>query len=226
MNLESLMTSFAKWVVRLRWVILLLVLLITIGFVSATKHLTVNNDYDSWLPSNDRVTELYRLVDDQFGANALVFAVLDFTEKGTFDPESLALVQRMTDALEAIDELFNVSSLTNIVDIRKTEYGVEVGDLIPEIPQSSAELAELEAYVLSKEMYVNTLIPPMRSTRSWWPISKEGSMRGWRPIRSWKRSRKWPEITHTISAAIPRSSSTWTCTWPRTWLCWSPSCWS
>ncbi len=86
MNLESLMTSFAKWVVRLRWVILLLVLLITIGFVSATKHLTVNNDYDSWLPSNDRVTELYRLVDDQFGANALVFAVLDFTEKGTFDP--------------------------------------------------------------------------------------------------------------------------------------------
>ncbi len=160
MNLESLMTSFAKWVVRLRWVILLLVLLITIGFVSATKHLTVNNDYDSWLPSNDRVTELYRLVDDQFGANALVFAVLDFTEKGTFDPESLALVQRMTDALEAIDELFNVSSLTNIVDIRKTEYGVEVGDLIPEIPQSSAELAELEAYVLSKEMYVNTLISP------------------------------------------------------------------
>ena len=160
MNLESLMTSFGKWVVRLRWVILLLVLLITIGFVSATKHLTVNNDYDSWLPSNDRVTELYRLVDDQFGANALVFAVLDFTEKGTFDPESLALVQRMTDALEAIDELFNVSSLTNIVDIRKTEYGVEVGDLIPEIPETREELERLKEYVLSKEMYVNTLISP------------------------------------------------------------------
>ncbi len=160
MNLESLMTSFGKWVIRWRWVILLLVLLITVGLVSATKHLTVNNDYDSWLPSNDRVTELYRLVDNHFGANALVFAVLDFTEKGTFDPESLALVQRMTDALEAIDELFNVSSLTNIVDIRKTEYGVEVGDLIPEIPQSRAELAELKAYVLSKEMYVNTLISP------------------------------------------------------------------
>jgi hypothetical protein len=44
MNLEALMTSFGKWVVRLRWVILLLVLLITAGLVSATKHLTVNND--------------------------------------------------------------------------------------------------------------------------------------------------------------------------------------
>ena len=160
MNLESLMTSFGKWVVRLRWVILLIVLLITVWLVSAMKHLTVNNDYDTWFPENDRVTEIYRMVDRTFGANALVFAVLDFTEKGTFDPESLALVQRMTDALDGIDELFNVSSLTNIVDIRKTEYGIEVGDLIPEIPETQEELESLKEYVLSKEMYVNTLISP------------------------------------------------------------------
>ena len=160
MYLEALMTSFGKWVVRLRWVILLIVLLITVGLVSATKHLTVNNDYDTWFPENDRVTEIYRMVDRQFGANALVFAVLDFSERGTFDPESLALVQRMTDALDAIDELFNVSSLTNIVDIRKTDYGIEVGDLIPEIPETREELGRLKEYVLSKEMYVNTLISP------------------------------------------------------------------
>lgn len=160
MNLESLMSSFGKWVVRLRWLILLLVLLITVWLVSAMKHLTVNNDYDTWFPENDRVTEIYRMVDEQFGANALVFAVLDFSEKGTFDPESLALVQRMTDALDGIDELFNVSSLTNIVDIRKTDYGVEVGDLIPEIPETREELESLKEYVLSKEMYVNTLISP------------------------------------------------------------------
>ena len=160
MNVESLMTSFSKSVIRWRWLILLLVIVITVGLVNATKYLTVNNEHKTWMPANDRVTELYLLVDDQFGANALVFAVLDFTEKGVFDPESLALVQRMTDALEDIPELFNVSSLTNIVDIRKTDYGLEVGELVPEIPQSRTELAQLEAYVLSKEMYVNTLISP------------------------------------------------------------------
>ena len=160
MNLDSLMESFGKSVIRWRWLIILLVIVITVGLVNATKYLTVNNDYEGWMPTNDRVTELYLLVDDQFAANALVFAVLDFTEKGVFEPESLALVQRMTDALEEIPELFNVSSLTNIVDIRKTDYGIEVGDLIPEIPQSRTALAQLEAYVLSKEMYVNTLISP------------------------------------------------------------------
>jgi predicted RND superfamily exporter protein len=64
----------------------------------------------------------------------------------------------MTDGLEGIDELFNVSSLTNIVDIRKTDFGVEVGDLIPEIPESEKELQTLKQYVLSKEMYVDALI--------------------------------------------------------------------
>jgi predicted RND superfamily exporter protein len=97
-------------------------------------------------------------VDRQFASTAILFTVLDFTEKGTFHPDSLHRIQHMTDALEGIDELFNVSSLTNIVDIRKTDFGVEVGDLIPEIPESREELEALKQYVLSKEMYVNSLI--------------------------------------------------------------------
>jgi len=150
--------SFSRWVIRLRWMILLLVVLMTGGLVYSTKYLTVNNDYDTWMPENERVTELARTVDDRFGANMMVFAVLDCTGKGVFHPESLALVQRMTDGLDTIDELFTITSLTNIVDIRKTDYGVEVGDLILEIPESREELERLEEYVLSKEMYVNTLV--------------------------------------------------------------------
>jgi len=158
MSVDSLMNSFSQSVIRRRWLILLLVIVITVVLVNATKYLSVNNDYDTWLPENDRVSELYRMVDDRFGANMMVFAVLDFTQTGVFGPESLALVQRMTDALDTVDEIYTVSSLTSIVDIRKTEYGVEVGDLIPEIPQSREELEELKKYVLSKEMYVNTLV--------------------------------------------------------------------
>jgi predicted RND superfamily exporter protein len=158
MNVDAAMQSLSRFIIRYRWVWLALIALITAALVNATKYLVVNNDYDNWLPANDRVSELYRLVDRQFASTAVLFTVLDFSEKGVFQPDSLALVQRMTDALEGIDELFNVSSLTNIVDIRKTDFGVEVGDLIPEIPGSREELDALKQYVLSKEMYVNALI--------------------------------------------------------------------
>jgi predicted RND superfamily exporter protein len=102
MNVDSLMKSFSKSVIRWRWMIFILVVLITAGLVHSTRHLTVNNDYDTWLPENDRVSELYRMVDDRFGANMMVFAVLDCTERGVFAQESLALVQRMTDALDTV----------------------------------------------------------------------------------------------------------------------------
>ncbi len=158
MNVDTMMQTFSRGVIRYRWLLLVAIALITAALVNATKYLVVNNDYDNWLPANDRVSELYRLVDKQFSATALLFTVLDFSEEGVFEPDSLALVQRMTDALEGIDELFNVSSLTNIVDIRKTDFGVEVGDLIPEIPASEEEMDALKQYVLSKEMYRNALI--------------------------------------------------------------------
>ncbi len=160
MNADAWMRSFARGIIRFRWLVLCFVVLITGGLVYATKYLTVNNDYDTWMPENDRVTELYLQVDHQFGANALVFAVLDCSEEGVFNPACLGLVQRLTDALEEIPELFNVTSLTNVLDIRKAEGGVEVGDLIPEIPDSRDDLERLKGYVLSQEMYVNTLISP------------------------------------------------------------------
>ena len=158
MNVDSMMQSFSRGIIRYRWAVVGPHPLITVGLIYAAKDLVVDNDFDNWLPENDRVSELYRMADEQFSSNALVFVVLDCTEQGVFHPASLRLVQRLTDALEAIDELFNVSSLTNILDIRKTDFGVEVGDLIPEIPESREELDALKTYVLSKEMYVNSLV--------------------------------------------------------------------
>jgi hypothetical protein len=158
MNVDAAMQSLSRWILRRRWALLALIVFMTGALLYATKSLVVNNDYDHWLPENDKVSELYRLVDRQFAATALLFTVLDFSEKGVFHPDSLALVRRMTEALEGIHELFNVSSLTNIVDIRKTDLGVEVGDLIREIPESAEAMEDLKRYVLSKEMYVDALI--------------------------------------------------------------------
>ena len=99
MNVDTAMKSFSRHIIRYRWVWLVLIVLITAALANATRYLVVNNDYDMWLPANDKVSELYRLVDKQFSSTAVLFTVLDFSEKGVFHPDSLALVQRMTDAL-------------------------------------------------------------------------------------------------------------------------------
>ena len=149
---------FSKWIIRYRWFLLILITTITVVLLFYTTHLTVNNDNDTWLPSNDKVTNLFQEVDKVFSSNAVLFVVLDFSKNSVFHSESLALVQQMTQALEGIREIFNVTSLTNIVDIRETESGIEVGELIPDIPQNEDELTKLKEYVLSNEMYLNSVI--------------------------------------------------------------------
>ncbi len=152
------MLSFSKWIIRYRWLLLIILTILTGILLYRTQFLTTNNDYDSFLPDKDKVSVVFKEVDKIFSSNALVFVVLDFPENGVFHPESLALVKRMTLALEGMEELFNVTSLINIVDIRKVDGDIEVGDLIPDIPEKKEDLDKLKEYVLSKEMYVDAVI--------------------------------------------------------------------
>ncbi len=152
------MLSLSNWIIRYRWPLLIVLTILTVILFFNTQHLTTNNDYDTFLPDKDKISIIFKEVDKVFSSNALVFVVLDFPENGVFHPESLALVKQMTLSLEGMEELFNVTSLINIVDIRKINGDIEVGDLIPEIPEEKEKLDKLKEYVLSKEMYVDAVI--------------------------------------------------------------------
>ena len=156
------MDNFLKkltWVIiRYRWMLLILFCLITILMAYGATRLQINNDHSTWLPKHDKVAQLLLQVDEEFSSNVMVFTVLDFTDRGVFHPESLALIERITQALDGMEELFNVTSITNIIDIRKTQDGIEVGELMTGIPQTAENLEALKCYVLSKEMYVNAIV--------------------------------------------------------------------
>ena len=155
---SGFMHRFVAGVLRARWGVLIAVLAASAGFGYLSTGLTTNNDYESWLPEKDRVAALYRETDRTFASNALIFVALHFPEHGVFHPASLRQVARLTALLEDVPEVFQVTSLTNVVDVRAIAGGISVQDLVEEIPEDPDELARLEAYVLSREMYVNTVV--------------------------------------------------------------------
>ncbi len=105
------MRTFSEWVIRYRWILLLAMMAATVGFGYEIRNMTSNYDYESWLPERDEVAKLVKEVDREFSATMVMFAILDFGEKGVFHPESLALVERMTGQLEGMDGLSDVTSL-------------------------------------------------------------------------------------------------------------------
>ena len=155
--MERHLRRFSDFIIGHKVSVLILLLLVTGFFIYMSTKLTVNNDHDTWLPQHNEVARLLRQADKDFSSNVMLFAVIEFKD-GVFTPESLELMDRITTELEGIDELFNVTSITNIIDIQKTEDGIEVGDLVQKVPQTTEEIQGLKSYVLSKETYVNTIV--------------------------------------------------------------------
>jgi predicted RND superfamily exporter protein len=154
-------TPFELWtefLLRYRWLVVLATGALTLSMGYLASGLTTNNDYETWLPSHDRVALLYRETDREFSSNALLFICLEFDQHGVFHPDSLREIRRLTSLFEGRPEVFHVMSLTNVFDIRATNEGLEVRKLVQDIPSERVELERLSAYVLSKEMYLNTLV--------------------------------------------------------------------
>ncbi|MCK4303538.1 MAG: MMPL family transporter [Candidatus Eisenbacteria sp.] len=152
------MQRFAQLVLRLRIPIVLATIGITAFLAYHLKDLTINSDLLSYMPSDDASVILFNKVGDEFGGNYLAMVALETDD--IFNPVTLDRVSRITQKFQHMTELSHVISLTDVLDMRKTEWGLEVGKLIDkdDIPQDPAELRRLREYTLSKKMYRGNLV--------------------------------------------------------------------
>ena len=152
--MDKHLKTLTDWIIRFRHILIISIICITLVMIYLSKDLQINNDYEKWLPVKDKVGDLLRKTNKEFSSAGLMFVVLEFSENGVFDPNSLDLVKRLTQELEGIEELYQVTSLTNVMDIRKIDGGIEVSDLMSEIPATQEQMDAFKEYVLSKEMYL------------------------------------------------------------------------
>lgn len=152
------MEKLADYVIRSRKGIIGLVILITLILGYFIKDLKVNPDVLGYLPEDDRAAILFREVGKQYGGNDLVIVGIEGDEVFTF--EMLDLVRQVTDTLRSIQGISYVTSLSNVIDIKSTDYGIEIGRLVDEyaIPDDPDELERIRSYALSKDLYKGNLV--------------------------------------------------------------------
>jgi predicted RND superfamily exporter protein len=152
------MKRFSEFVIRNRTKIILAVLILTLFFGYSLRKMKVNSDILSYLPQDDPVVILFNEVGDKFGGNSL--AMVAFETEDVFNYQTLNRINQITEKFKRMDELSHVISLTDVLDIKKIEGGLEVGRLIDKyrIPQDKEELQRLKEYTLSKDMYRGSLV--------------------------------------------------------------------
>ena len=145
------MLKLAEFVIKNRWWIIAVSVLLTVYMGWMTLSVKLNADFSTYLSQDDPLVQDYNQIGDIFGGNDLGIVLV--SSQNLFEEEKLELVKRLTDRYDQMDGINYVTSLTNVVDFRKTEWGLEVGKLFNSgnVPNDPVELQELKNYILQEE---------------------------------------------------------------------------
>ena len=152
------MNRFAEGIVKFKWLIIIAVVGLTVFFSYEAKDLHINSDIISSLPDDDPAAQLYKEIGTQFGGNDMGLIVLETDD--VFKSEVIQHIKQITDSLKYTNGVSTVTSLTNILDIKSSEWGIEIGKLVDEydLPVEQKQLDSLKNYVFSKEMYRGAVV--------------------------------------------------------------------
>ncbi|MCD4681390.1 MAG: MMPL family transporter [Bacteroidales bacterium] len=152
------MEKFAQVILKFRWIIIIVVIMLTAFLAYQIKSLNINSDIISSLPDDDPDALLFKKIGEQFGGFEMGMIILE--TENIFQGEVLEHIRQITDSLKMTDGISSVTSLTSIIDIRGGEYGIEIGELVDEydLPDTPEELINLRDRVLSKEMYRGVIV--------------------------------------------------------------------
>jgi predicted RND superfamily exporter protein len=161
MDLERINARFkglgAK-VVKYRWLILILFVLF-VGFTfGGLKGIESDSSNDAWYFDDDPIMVLEDRFERMFG-NTDIFAV-HVQVDDVFKQENLEKIRALTNELEQkVPMVDDVISITDFEYITGTDWGIEIGDLVPEaIPDNQEELAELKRKALAKKTLFNRMV--------------------------------------------------------------------
>ncbi len=147
-----------KLIIRYRKAVILITLILTVFFGYFIKDIKVDPDIMHYLPKKDKAAILYSRVGKLYGGTDIVMVAVE--TDNIFNKKTLEQIKQITDSLKTITEIGSVTSLTDVIDIKSNEDGIEIGKLIDEnnLPKSQQQLDSLKKYIFSKDMYKGALI--------------------------------------------------------------------
>jgi uncharacterized protein len=153
------MKKIFGFVLRLRLPIIIITVLITCVFGFFIKDLKINPDITTYLPKNDSVVARFNYIGEKFSGSSLAIVIIE-NQQGIFTLQTIKDINDLTNKFKNVEGVSFVTSLTNVLDIKKTEDGFEIAKLMDEnnLPKTQEEINKIKDYTFSKTFYKGRLI--------------------------------------------------------------------
>ena len=148
------MDPLYRFVVRRRREILVVLALATAFFAWHAREIRFDGSVESLLPADDPSSRYYAEVRATFGSDEV--GVVGLLADDVFTKPVLETIGRLTKAIQKIDGVEKVVSLTNATDPVKDVF--EPPLLIPKLPNTPAEREELRRLVSDRPIYMKNLV--------------------------------------------------------------------
>jgi predicted RND superfamily exporter protein len=156
---SALFVRLAETILSFRWLLLILVAVLTIFAFYEMRTIKMDNSNEAWFVKGDRTVELLDKFRDVFGNDD--FVILLFESENFFELENIRVIGRLAKALEAeVPYLKDITWLGNVEYIEGTEDGINIYELLETIPKTSEEMAQVQKKALNEDSYINSLIAP------------------------------------------------------------------
>ncbi len=156
-RIEAMFETWARLVIRFRFLVLILALIPTFLMGSQIRNLTMDTSNEGLLHPDDPILTSYNSFRDQFGRDDLL--VIAIKSDNIFTLPFLTKLKKLHDQLEAqVPHLNDITSLVNARDTRGRGETLLVDDLLLEFPENDQDLALLKKRVMANPVYQNQLV--------------------------------------------------------------------
>lgn len=156
------MQRYLEWIIRYRFVVIALTLIVTIAAVIQAKNLKIIIDPNTMLPQSHPYVATSNQVENIFGSKNVVVIGITPKEGDIYQPAVLEKIQYMTAAFlqtpGVVKENLLSFSSKRAKNIVGTTEGLEVRPLMPNVPTTAPQIAELRGAVEKNPVYINSIV--------------------------------------------------------------------
>lgn len=150
---------YAAWVVRYRWLVIVLTVLATLALASGGKNLAFTNDYRVFFSKENPQLLAFEELQEAYTKSDNVLIMLEPKDGDVFSAATLAAVADLTDRAWQIPYSIRVDSLTNYQHMDAEEDDLIVADLVEDVDAlNPAELERIREIALAQPTIVKKLL--------------------------------------------------------------------
>lgn len=158
---NAFLERYARWVIRNRWLVLVASLLAIAGMGYGAQYLTFSTDYRVFFGKENPQLVAFDRVQNIYNKNDSVLFVIEPEGDNAFNPQTLSLVEEMTDRAWELPFTRRVDSITNYQHTEALGDDLQVGDLISDAAsKSAADLEALRQIAINEPLLLNRLTSP------------------------------------------------------------------